>query len=143
MTKDEFNHTMGLVSAYQYGWDGEGSKPFKPSVLTTVQAFGVLCLANYYTKDFEILCNSNGSIDLWWKANGIELLINFNEKYSDIVLDFYGDTQDSKNTLEGAISYGLFNNIESAISKDWFTFFYMWLQNAFLEQGKSKEDSEE
>ena len=84
------------ILSLEENWDGEGSPAYQADTLDTAADF-LYKLDGPEVEQVKILPDSEGSIDLWWKTEKFELIIEFHPNGS---VSYYGDDY-SGNLIQG------------------------------------------
>jgi hypothetical protein len=120
---DEINKSRSLLEL-EDNWDDEGSVGYDESTWLRARNFlirNAVRLHQSKKKPFdspEISPGPNGSIDLHWKTDARELLINVPADPQDTI-SYYGDdrAEDTENAIRG-------KNIEGSTNAEWI---FLWL----------------
>jgi hypothetical protein len=120
---DSINKSRSLLELGD-NWDGEGSVGYTEQTWIRARDFlmrNAIRLYQSQKKFFdppEIMAGPNGSMDLHWKTDARELLINVPAR-SEETISYYGDdrAEDTENAIRG-------KNIESSPNTEWI---FLWL----------------
>jgi hypothetical protein len=100
--------TAAELRFLKQNWDGEGSKGYKLKTIKNAINFVIEYTKwiweerNHCIPTPNIFPGVNGTVDVYWKSNNYDLIINIPEA-PNTVASFYGDNMDSKK-IQGTFS---------------------------------------
>jgi len=108
MPDQTLEEQVDKIISLKENWDGEGAKPYKRETIDKAKRYipivnqELLAKKDLQLGDPEITPGPDGSIDMEWKTDNYELLVNVPEK-SEPVSYYWYNKHNEKDELKGKL----------------------------------------